>query len=419
MAPVSRGRKKKSHVKSKKSARRVPSPAVEQRRMDAAHALLERETRETPTWFDQATSAVLASSAGLVQLGSPREVEDAVVRALGEQLHRVLAGDAIATPFDRWFAELVDHAADAVHEGLERGDGWRPALRLLYGLASSASGSAREQAEEALANAQMALRGAGLEGDEPRWLRAAARVRTSGQLWQMTDRFGGRFGLFAELDDRSGRTGVYAWDVDVCSMPVATGGGWFDDIDAATTWWREHVGAAADGEPDPAPDLGPLSALTSMLHGGETRIAVDEFFRHRRRIEDLEAARREPDERDGEPWKPDVSALAGEFDAWLRRRGIDDTDSDLLEGFVREAVMGDVGPDGVASAHRASHLYEYLNDDVDPHDAAFGVFTALMPLWFRFRGEARGLSEAEFDRVAAVAKGAPLDPDDCPGAFTR
>ncbi len=422
---VSRRRKKKQRRDRRaRSAGLTPEVQLQREldRIDDIDAKLrdldERADDLVRQILQRGTASLIGAAGDLTGLAGPREIEDAVAGRLGDELSVALAADLARAPFDSWFEDLLDDVQNALLEAVEkREDAWRGLLRLLYGLASVASGEARTMAEDNLANAQMQLRRSGLGGDEPRWLRSAVRVRATGRTWRLADRAGGMHGVLAEMDDRSGATGVYLWMIDACWGAIDCGGGWFDDADAAARQWREQT-RAVDAELVESDDLALLVQVDPTVKGVETKAATDEFFRYRRRVEDVRDSWKRLGRPEPAPARVDADAEAARFGDWLAQHGVEAAES-LVREVVEEGCRYQLGEVAIASAHHASFVQSYLTDVSSPDDPELPVLLDLFAHWFRFVGARRGLSPREIDRLVDVMHGAPLADDECPVAFAR
>src|SRR5262249_33385749 len=136
---------------------------------------------------------------------------------------------------------------------------------------------------------------------QPAWLYKVPRVTATGQVWQLRDVYGIRFGIMAGFTypgqlDRS----VFLFDIDACGVVVGlAAAGSFDGVAQAAAAWRGTVGdAAGDADPLPVHDPEQLQCLvhwdteTEGFVGSESDSALDNWFRARRRFHDLAQALR-------------------------------------------------------------------------------------------------------------------------------
>jgi hypothetical protein len=351
-------------------------------------------------------------------------VEEVTTSLLGARMYRRLH-DGGSLWFDDWFVDVSAAAATAVRSGL-RGEGdWRAPYRLLHGLASIGTARLARYPEAHLAR---------LRGDvarhadpaEPEWLARVAQRTPTGRVWRLQDATGGRLGVIAEfvysgIGDRS----AYLFDIDVCGFDTLVGAGAYDHEEEAAAQWRERCGGTADGavltSVDGGGDLSSLVYLAvgrEYLIGNESRSVMDNWFRARRRLDDLAAVlqrldRPLPRERSLYQDLPVEPAVA-EFTAWYRsRRGVD-PDLEAAEALAGEWLEGIVpGTERVATAHRAAHMLALMSDWMD--DAVTLEARTLLPAWVRWNAEVSGLPDPLVEAAVTVASGQPRRSTDCPG----
>jgi hypothetical protein len=203
MSPVSRGRK----GKKRKTTSGLGSAA--RRRADGIQAAHERSvlTRmqslllgppQRPAWFDSSIRAVLDRAGVVMAARGPGELEQATAELLGAELHRVLREEREGMWFSWWFEELTAAAAARIREEVgSRDGGWGPAWRLLHGLTSIGSPELASRARSAVDRAKKELRGDPAVRQQPDWLGCLARIRASGEVWEMRDAYGTRIALIA------------------------------------------------------------------------------------------------------------------------------------------------------------------------------------------------------------------------------
>src|SRR5205823_13364695 len=130
---------------------------------------------------------------------------------------------------------------------------------------------------------------------QPAWLAKMPRVSATGEIWELRDVYGSRFGIIAGYTyPDSLDASVFLFDIDACGMVDMAGAGSFDDLAHAAAAWRTAVGdAGADAELRPVPDPGQLECMvhwesSDMLTGWESDSVLDNWFRGRRRYRDLD-----------------------------------------------------------------------------------------------------------------------------------
>lgn len=400
-------------------------PAVVREDVDELRSWLNRLGRDVE-WFNGATQRVLTGARVLLDATVPRQVEEATTTLLGAEMHRRLeAGGSLW--FDRWFVHVTDSAATVVRANmLHDGGDWQSSYRLLHGLGAV---GAAERAR--FAEAHLALLRAEVEQHsdmaEPDWLAEVSQLTATGQVWQLRDVTGGRRAVIAGLSypghaDRC----VYLFDIDVCGFNTLAGAGVYDNEEQAAATWRTLAGATAeDAALEPVFDSRELELLVHLdvggehLVGNESRSAMDNWFRARRRLDDLATALG----RLNRPLPPhrslyadvDIDPAVAAFTAWHQARHGVEPDVDATEALATEWLEGRVpGTEHVATAHRAAHVLA-LPSDWRP-DAATLQARALLPEWVRWNGQQSGLPESLAEAAVAVAAGRPRAATDCPGA---
>lgn len=383
---------------------------------------------ERPRWFDDATRVVLDGSDALLAAQTPRQVEESTAALLGGEMHRALNA-GIGLRFGWWFVEVLDAAATRVRTGLERGDdSWRAPLRLLYGMAAIAPTDRAQAARSALAEARSLADTTGGSSPEPAWLTRVLEIEATGDMWHMRDAYGGRRALIAGLTyPQSGERCAYLFDIDVCGLVTLTHAGVHDDEHEAAGAWRTLAGESARGAvldsvrtPDELQCLVYVDVGGEYLQGAETRSVMDNWFRARRRIEDVAAAAR----RRGMPLPPDrslfhdvsIDAAVEEFTKWhCERHGVE-PDSLATDAIAVQWLEGTL-PDArhVATPHRAEYQLALMSDW--PIDSVTISARTLLPEWIRWNGERSGLAEPLTTAAVAVAcRQRPRAATDCPDA---
>ncbi|MCA1671398.1 MAG: hypothetical protein LC799_04080, partial [Actinobacteria bacterium] len=241
MSPVSRGRKSK---KSKTSSglrgaarhRTYGMPTgPPQSAFTAIQSLLGPPQR--PAWFDSSIKTVLDGAGVVMAARGPRELEQATAELVGAELHRVTREERKGMWFSWWFEELTEAATTRIQEEVSnQDDTWEPPWRLLHGLTSIGSPALQSMAQTALGSAKKTLRGDAAVRQQPDWLHQLARIRATGEVWEMRDAYGARIALIAEFSyphgvDRS----VFLFDIDACGFVEIVHAGVFDDVGRAAT----------------------------------------------------------------------------------------------------------------------------------------------------------------------------------------
>jgi hypothetical protein len=233
---------------------------------------------------------------------------------------------------DWWFHELVDAAAGRVRDELHgRPGAWEGPWRLLHGLTSIGSPALQSAAQAALDGLAAEVDDAARSGPDgraqPVWLAQLSRITATGEVWEMHDVYGSRFGVIAAFSYPGGvDPSVYLYDVDACGFVDLVHAGVFDDVGRAAAAWREFVGPAAGAaSPTPVDTSERLYCLVhwdageDALYGTESQSKLDNWFRARRRHHDIADALR----RRGMPlptselqYGRDTTAAEDAFVAW-------------------------------------------------------------------------------------------------------
>ncbi len=359
-------------------------------------------TDEKPDWFAPATEAVLQEADVLLAAAGPRELEEATVRLLGQQLRRAVR-ECSNGWFDWWLAELTDAAADRARDELQRGGaGWEAPRRLLHGLASVATPSL---AANAVTAARGLVQDRGGIPTRPTWLADLAEVAATGEVWRLRDAYGSRLAVIAGFAYPGGTDpSFFLFDVDACGAIMVVNSGCYDDVTQAADAWRALAGESADGaEPqrvDTAQELlGLFHAERDELYivGDESDSALDNWFRATRRFYDLAEAL---DQR-GLPLPVaeslfeniDETPSAAAFTAWYTvRHGQPPEDAEAVEALAHEWLEGCLpGAQHAASPHRVRYFRELMSDWRD--DPITVVAKALLPEWVHWNCEQAGVSE--------------------------
>ena len=432
MSPVSRGRKsKKSKTTSgPQGAARRGAYGTQADQLHSALTVMQSllSPRRRPEWFDSSIKAVLDRAGVVMAARGPRELEQATAELLGAELHRILHEEREGMWFSWWFEELTEAAAARIREEVGNRDGaWEPLWRLLHGLTSIGSPALRSIARVALGRVKKELWGAAAVRQQPDWLRQLARIRATGEVWEMRDAYGTRIALIAGFSypdgvDRS----VFLFDIDACGIIEIVHAGVFDDVQQAATAWRGRVGDTAESaRPERVETAERLLCLAhcdsgeEMLRGSESRTVLDNWFRARRRIHDLADALR----RRGMSLPAarslyhdlDTDPMVEAFTGWYVRRHGAEPDPEVVGALAEEWMEGAL-PDTwhSASPHRVEFQLTLINDWI-PDDPITVAVKALLPEWVRWHGEQAGLPEHLVDRGVAVAAGGVRAASECAG----
>lgn len=435
MSPVSRGRKskkskKRSPGKAGSSTPKVSSggtginamgvPVFDRPQVGAARSALSEflGPAERPEWFDSSIKAILDQADVVMGASGPRELEQVTAELLGAELHHVVHHESDSMWFDWLYQELADASAARVLEGLGfEGGSWEGPWRLLYGLTSIGSPALRSTAEAAIGRVKKNVRAAAVA--EPEWLGMLPKIAATGEVWEMHDAYGDRFGVIAAFCYPGGTDpSFFLFDIDASFLVKLAAAGTFDDVDQAAEAWRSAVGESADqATPTPVETTDRLACLAhsdgeEMIGGFESRTRMDNWYRARRRHHDLADAlrkRRTPlPVTESLYGNIDTEPLVAEFTAWHRKRHGDRPDPEMVDALAAEWLQGMLpGTLHAASPARIAHQLALIGDWFDDDPVTVGV-KALMPAWARWHGEQAGLPEHLIERAVAAASGIPV-----------
>ncbi len=328
--------------------------------------------------------------------------------------------------------QLVVRGAHGGRDGSDPGGGgqpdggWGPPWRLLHGLTSIGSPALASTARGALDRARKELRSDAALRQQPDWLRRLARIRATGEVWEMHDAYGTRIAVIAGFSYPGGADrSVFLFDIDACGIIEVAYAGVFDDVAQAATAWRTLVGdTAQSAQPERVETAQRLVCLVhcesgeDTLKGTESRTVMDNWFRARRRIHDLADTLR----RRGMSLPAarslyhdlDTDSMAEAFTGWYARRHRSEPDPEVAGALAEEWMEGAL-PDTwhAVSPHRVEFQLTLINDWIPDHPITIGA-KALLPEWVRWHGEQAGLPEHLVDRGIAVAAGGVRVASDCP-----
>ncbi|GGP44633.1 hypothetical protein [Saccharothrix coeruleofusca] len=414
MSPVSRGRKGKKDRKGKKKGGSAPfgSSAADQALLRDLERMAGQDEPEFPEWFEPAALAVLDRGEAVVAARGPRQLEQAVSEALGASMHQAVVEDRQGLQFREWVDTLVTLAVDRVVEEAERPEAgaWKGPWRLLNGLLSILPHEATARAREAV---ELCAARLGPLAEVPSWLDLMPRVRATGRRWRLRDAYGTRRAVIAEYTypDHTDPS-VFLFDYDVSEFVDLVSPGVFDELDAAVAAWRAEVGDTAEhavpAEVEES-DLAPLAQLAleeSFVVGDESREVFDNWFRARRRFEDLATALadrgldvpRPPD------WSQrfDLAEMAAPFTAWHRQTHGEDPDPELVDAIAEhwmETTLPEsrylISPRRVVMIRREMPHSLRLNPDAPQ-------VQRMLPRWVRWLGQRAGLPEHLVEQAVAA-----------------
>ena len=363
---------------------------------------------ERPPWFDAATAVVVEGGGSVLLATGPRELEQATTELLGAQVCRTVR-DEERLGLDEWFAEVTEALADRVADELGRGgDGWPGPWWVLHGLTSIGAPELARGARDAvrrLARGVAAAEHADAELAQPGWLADLAEIAATGEVWQLRDGYGSRFGVIAGFA-YPGSVGpsVFLFDLDASGFVELLNAGAYDDVSEAAAAWRAIVGDTADAA-TPSVVESP-DRLECFVHwdDGEQLIRRDfsdaalvNWYRARRRVDDLATALRArgmslPEHRSRYQDRG-VLAATDAFTAWYLGRHGEEPHRDAAKALAEEWLEGSLfGTEHAASPDRVRYQLELIGD-WKPEDPVVIAAKALLPEWVRWNGEQGGLPD--------------------------
>jgi hypothetical protein len=352
-----------------------------------------------------------------------------------------IVGDEFYVHFDspetglhpaQWLGALVKTTGAALRAGLAEDAGdWQQLWALLRGLAlatpqmlgdaqSEAIRVVRDQFPDIKDPQEITLAELGQAGE----LLAERGLAVGGDLaggWRpgpgsplvARDVYGCRFLLVAPFArDEDAPDHWYAWDVDLCWITAVVGAGVFGSAEDALLEWRQAVGPAASGamlSPCPA-GMPPLllapalatGVLSDMLEGSEPRELIREYYRLRRRAQDLTGSDAgEKSESFG------TDDAYDEFTAWYTTRH-----EDASKPAAPDLILDEWGPGTypdersfyACSPHRIEMTARLIRDKYFPVDANAAL--ELLPEWTQWCLERSGLDGDAAARSRAAARAA-------------
>ncbi|MER6668624.1 hypothetical protein ABT256_28995 [Amycolatopsis japonica] len=378
--PVSRGRKPKKKNKKPVGAQKAQA----------------MEPSALPDWIPGAIEIVLAEAGVLLKAQGPRELEEATASLLGAELHRAIQGANNGLDFDLFFEAVVL----AVSNAEPRQEHWL----LLQGMSAISPPGFESFVRASVSRLRKALRSEVL----PEWPRLAAKIKATGDVWELQDVYGTRLGVFATFSYPSdAATTVYEFEIDTSWIPRLVGGGVHDSLDQAADAWRKRFGGSA--EPEPVTDPDRLEGLVNRsldILGDESRTILDNWYRAERRYLTLDTAlknrglRLPPIRSYYSDIDPPVMTVP--FNAWHLETFGNEPDYLVVEELAAEWMEGVIPATWFAvSPDRLDHVTVLIGDWAD--DPVRRAAQALMPKWVRWLGERAGLPSALVEGMVAKA----------------
>lgn len=354
------------------------------------------EPAALPDWMPGAIENALDEAGVLLKAQSPRELEEATASLLGAELHRAIQGENDGLDFDLFFEAVVLAAANAE----PRQELWL----LLQGMSAISPPGFESFVRASVSRLRKALRSEVL----PEWPQLAAKIKATGDVWELQDVYGTRLGVFATFSyPGDAATTVYEFEIDTSWIPRLVGGGVHDSLDRAAEAWRKRFGGTA--VPRPVTDPGRLDGLVNRsldILGDESRTVLDNWYRAERRYLTLDTALKNR----GLRLPPirsyysdiDPTVMTVPFNAWHLETFGNEPDDLVVEELAAEWMEGVVPATWFAvSPDRLGHITALIGDWAD--DPVRPAAQALLPTWARWLGERSGLPSTLVDGVVAVA----------------
>jgi len=366
-------------------------------------------SKERPAWFDTSIHRVLDGAAVLVAATGPRQLEQLTTELVGAELYRAIHDKGDGLRFDWWFAEL----ADATRNRLDRAigsDEWRAPYWLLHGLAAIAPPALVPKLPS-----RGFVKSLRADAAPPSWLFDATRVAATGEAWWLRDTYGTRYAVIAGFGyPRGTDQHVLLLDIDTSGFIVLADAGIFDDVQQATTAWREAVGDSAESaQPQPVTDPDQMLCLVELdpagefgVRGDEPRSVIDNWFRADCRIRELHEGMRKK----GMPLPTatnlyrdlDITVMTRPFTDWYAATGADEPNPESVDALAEEWMEGTLPETWYSISPRRVEFQLGLIDDWIADEVTTEV-RDLMPAWAGWLGERGGLPEHLRERVIAAA----------------
>lgn len=379
--PVSRGRKPK---KNKKPARVQQAQAA--------------EPESLPDWMEESIEHVLDDVDVLLKAQNPRELEQATAALLGAELYRSLQGENYGLDFDLFFEAVILAATNA-----------KPSQELwllLHGMSAIAPPGFTSFVRAAVSKLRKALRSEPL----PDWPQQAAKVKATGEVWELQDVYGTHLGVLAGFTYPGGADPtVYLFEIDTSWIPRLSGGGVYESLEQAAEAWRKRFGEqAGPAVPEPVTDPRRLEGLVNRsleIMGDESRMTLDNWYRAERRYLALDTALKNQ----GMRLPPsldlfgdiDPTVMTTPFRTWHLQTFGNEPDDFVMTELAVEWMEGLIPATWFAvSPDRIGHVRALIGDWVD--DAVKPAAQALLPSWVRWLGERASLPAPLVERMVAM-----------------
>jgi hypothetical protein len=375
-----------------------------------------------PAWWQESHESVLARVRGTEWPSDRLGVETLAGEIVGDELHaRMNTPGVTGLQPSRWLDALAGAAEDALTMDIATDGGdWPRLWAFLCGL--------DEETRLEFAATQLAKRS--LTANVP------PGYQPTGEFLLARDAYGTRFLLTASFFIPNGPAPSptphhwYAWDLDWCSMGAVMAAGPCPSPAEALAEWRTVVGPAATAAdlsscpPDLAmrllyPALA-LGTIWEMVHGGEPRELMREYFRlsHRayllaeyladnfpQTIEDEHPGDEEEDAEEQETEDTMQSFLnwhTERTNASVKSRNLTAQALDTLIDAWTPFMSPDKAMFCACSPHRIEDTGILLRDDYDPDDANSAL--ELLPEWVQWCAERSGLDSESTARSLEAAR---------------
>jgi hypothetical protein len=375
-----------------------------------------------PAWWQESHESVLARVRGTEWPSDRLGVETLAGEIVGDELHaRMNTPGVTGLQPSRWLDALAGAAEDALTMDIATDGGdWPRLWAFLCGL--------DEETRLEFAATQLAKRS--LTANVP------PSYQPTGEFLLVRDAYGTRFLLTASFFIPNGPAPGptphhwYAWDLDWCSMGAVMAAGPCPSPAEALAEWRTVVGPAATAAdlsscpPDLAmrllyPALA-LGTIWEMVHGGEPRELMREYFRlsHRayllaeyladnfpQTIEDEHPGDEEEDAEEQETEDTMQSFLnwhTERTNASVKSRNLTAQALDTLIDAWTPFMSPDKAMFCACSPHRIEDTGILLRDDYDPDDANSAL--ELLPEWVQWCAERSGLDSESTARSLEAAR---------------
>lgn len=372
-------------------------------------------SKDRPGWFDDAIRRVLDGAAALVDTPGPRELEQLTTELVGAELYRAIHDTRNGLRFDWWFAELAEATRNRLDQAAG-GDEWRPPFWLLHGLAAIAP-----PALVPTLPTRGFVKSLRADPAPPSWLFDATRIAATGEIWRMRDAYGTRYAVIAgfRYPHDNGRH-VLLLDIDASGFIILADVGVFDDVQQATTAWRDAVGGSAvAAQPVPVTDPDQLRCLVQLdpagdfgIRGDEPRSVIDNWFRADRRIREIYEVMRKLH-------RPlpaatnlhrnlDITVMTRPFTQWYAATGADEPNPEAVDALAEEWMEGTLPETWFSvSPRRVEFQLELIGDWIV--DEVTTEVLNLMPTWVGWLGDEASLPEHLRGPVIAAATPRPAE----------